>query len=67
MSGNSMIAQISMSLSILLKIIEGPMLSIISLMYFVYNVFCKPILRFSPNFADILGAHLPSETAKRKW
>ena len=52
---------------ILLKIIEGPMLSIIILMHFEQNVFWKPILRTSLNFSDIFDAQLPSETAKRKW
>ena len=42
------------------------MLSIITLMHFVYNVFWKPILRSSLDFSDIFGAQLPSETAKKK-
>ena len=39
--------EFSIKLYILLKIIEGPMLSIITLMHFVQNVFRKPILRSS--------------------
>ena len=54
-------------LHILHKIIEGPKLSIMTLMNFVQNVFRKPILRSSLIFPDIFSAQLPSETTKRKW
>ena len=55
------------SVSILLKIIEGPILSIIKVMHFVWNVFRKPILRSSLNFFDNFDALLLSEIAERKW
>ena len=51
-------------LIILLKINDGPMLSIITFMYFVYNVFRKPILRSSLNFSDIFEVLLPSKQQK---
>ena len=49
-----------------LKIIEGPILSIVTLMHFVQNVFRKPILRSSLIFSNVFNALLPSETARRK-